>query len=200
MSPAGGGVAGNPRYATRPLPAASPAIGGMKLPQSPMWHVPAARRARGRRAGRRPMGSGASLSLAPLHRPTGSHISPIVSSWLPMDRASPGRNRVEELYFPDRLGPRSCRAGRLLMWETFRAICPIGPGYPAFPASPDEDEGMPPGQGACELRVATARVFQNSAVLLSDDKEGARVMRGRARLRLRAGLCGGGAGGAAHVR
>ena len=47
MSPAGGGVAGNPRYASGPLPAASPAIGGMKPPQFAMWDVPAARRARG---------------------------------------------------------------------------------------------------------------------------------------------------------
>jgi len=47
---------------------------------------------------------------------------------------------VRELYFPNRLEPRRGRAGGLLMSETFRANCPIGRGYPAFPPHLMEDE------------------------------------------------------------
>ena len=74
MSPAGGGVAGNPRYATGPLRAASPAIGGMKPAQSAMWMFQPLG-AQGATSWSTSMGAGASLSLAPPHRDWQPHLA-----------------------------------------------------------------------------------------------------------------------------
>ena len=104
-----------PSYASRPLPAASRPMGGMKPPQSPCGCSTRSARERAT-SWSTSYGLGRITEAWRPYTATGSHISLIAGSWLPHGSRIAGTEPVRELYFPDRfpVPPPKYRQGMTL--------------------------------------------------------------------------------------